>query len=234
MPLLYLERQSRVERTARSVKDRRPLAPFPRAKPVFTGLVEACSTVHRTAPRGTGLRIWVALPSDWTPQVGQSVCVSGACLSVAEATPEDLVFDLSDETLQRTWFADLRPGVRVNLERAMLLSDRLDGHLVSGHVDGRGRLAAIEDSGDGGRRITIEVEPGLERYLVEKGSIAVDGISLTVVDPRARRFDVAVIPITLEKTTLGRTESGAVVNLEADLIGKWIERLVPRPSRPSG
>jgi riboflavin synthase len=122
----------------------------------------------------------------------------------------------------------------VNLERAMLLSDRLDGHLVSGHVDGRGSLAAIEDSGDGGRRITIEVEPGLERYLVEKGSIAVDGISLTVVDPRARRFDVAVIPITLEKTTLGRAESGAVVNLEADLIGKWIERLVPRPSRPGG
>jgi riboflavin synthase len=112
----------------------------------------------------------------------------------------------------------------------MRLSDRLDGHLVTGHVDGRGRYVAIEDSGDGGRRLTIEVDPGLERYLVDKGSIVVDGVSLTVVEPRGRLFDVALIPITLEKTTLGSAERGRTVNLEADLIGKWIERLIPRPS----
>jgi riboflavin synthase len=152
--------------------------------------------------------------------------VSGACLTVAEAPGEDLAFDLSAETLARTWLGALEAGGEVNLERAMRLSDRLDGHLVSGHVDGRGRISDVRDAGDGGRTVAIEVEPGFERYLVDKGSVAVDGVSLTVVSPRGRTFDVALIPVTLEKTTLGRAEPGRAVNLEADAIGKWVERLL--------
>jgi riboflavin synthase len=195
---------------------------------MFTGLVEARAIVRRVVSRGTGLRIGLSPPEGWEPRRGESVCVSGACLSVAELEKGEMLFDLSEETLSRTWLGALRPGDEVNLERAMRLSDRLEGHLVTGHVDGRGRFAAIEDSGDGGRRLTIEVEAGFERYLVDKGSIAVDGVSLTVVSPRGRLFDVAAIPITLEKTTLARAERGAAVNLEADPIGKWIERLLRR------
>ena len=193
---------------------------------MFTGLVEARSPVRRTLEKGTGRRLSILRPEGFEVRAGDSVCVSGVCLTVAAEAATDLEFDLSAETLARTCLGDLGPGDEVNLERAMRLSDRLDGHLVTGHVDGRGRILAIEDSGDGGRRVSVEVDPGLERYLVEKGSIAVDGISLTVVSPRGRAFDVAVIPVTLEKTTLGRAKPGRAVNLEADLIGKWIERLV--------
>ena len=159
---------------------------------------------------------------------GRSVAVSGACLTVA-ADPgvggSGLVFDLSSETLERTWLGRLRPGSKVNLERAMRLSDRLDGHLVAGHVDGVGRIAKIEDSRDGGRLIVFEVERELEKYIVDKGSIAIDGISLTVVGPRGRSFRVAVIPETLRKTTLGSARVGDPVNVEVDLVAKWIEKL---------
>jgi riboflavin synthase len=193
---------------------------------MFTGLVEARSSVRRTSEQGAGRRLEILRPEGFEVRAGDSVCVSGVCLSVVGEAASDLEFDLSAETLARTCLGSLAAGDEVNLERAMRLSDRLDGHLVTGHVDGRGRIAVATDSGDGGRRITIEVDPGLERYLVDKGSIAVDGISLTVVSPRGRAFDVAVIPVTLEKTTLGRARPGRAVNLEADLIGKWIERLV--------
>jgi riboflavin synthase len=138
-----------------------------------------------------------------------------------------MIFDLSAETVARTWFGALESGLPLNLERALRLGDRLDGHMVSGHVDGLAEVAAVEDSGDGGRRFTFEVAPGLERYLIEKGSVTLDGTSLTVVEPDRRRFDVAVIPLTLERTNLGRAVVGQRVNVEADLVGKWIERLLP-------
>jgi len=228
---------------------------------LFTGLIEASAPVSRVQPLGAGLRIWVRAPDPgWEVSAGQSVSVSGACLTVAwladrqsgdrlpspgpgkspSADPRanpganagaDMVFDLSSETLGRTWLGSLEPGRRVNLERAMRLSDRLDGHLVTGHVDGRGRILAIEDSRDGGRRITLDLEPPLERYLIDKGSIAIDGIGLTVVSPRGGRFDIAAIPVTLEKTTLGNAKPGDLVNVEADLIAKWIERLARPPER---
>jgi riboflavin synthase len=137
-----------------------------------------------------------------------------------------MVFDLSAETLARTHFGELSEGEQLNLERAMRLSDRLSGHLVSGHVDGGGTLVEKRDSGDGGQVQTFEVDPGLERYLIEKGSVTLDGISLTVVEPRGRRFDVALIPVTLEVTNLGSARVGQRVNVEVDLVGKWIERLV--------
>lgn len=221
---------------------------------MFTGLIEACVPVRALERRGTGARLRLAAPArsageggaePWRVVPGESIAVSGVCLTVAgygdpaggaelppppAGTPgppgADLLFDLSAETLARTGLGALAPGDRVNLERSLQLGDRLGGHLVSGHVDGRGRIVAIEDSGDGGRLVTFEVEPPFERYLVEKGSVTVDGISLTVVEPEGRRFGVAVIPATLELTTLGSAEVGARVNLEADAIGKWVERLL--------
>ena len=108
----------------------------------------------------------------------------------------------------------------------MRLGDRLDGHMVSGHVDGQGRVVAIEDVGDGGRELHFELEAGLERYLIEKGSVTLDGTSLTVVEPVGGRFRVAMIPVTLEVTSFGRARVGQQVNVEADLVGKWVERLL--------
>lgn len=193
---------------------------------MFTGLVETRSPVRRCLSRGTGLAVWIAVPEGWEPGLGESISVSGACLSIAGLNGGEMLFEASSETLTKTWLGALVPGDEVNLERAMRLSDRLDGHLVTGHVEARGEVVAVSDTGDRGRRITFEVPPGFERWLVDKGSVAVDGVSLTVVAPRGRRFDVAVIPITLSKTTLGLAVPGRPVNLEADPIGKWIERLL--------
>ncbi len=215
---------------------------------MFTGIIEGSARVRSVQSLGTGLRLWIPAPKlpegTFEVGIGDSVAISGTCLTVAGLCepgspkvlppgkrPEghaDLMFELSRETLDRTWFSGLEPDRRVNLERAMRLGDRLDGHLVSGHIDGRGRIVASEDSQDGGRLFTFEVEPGFERYLVEKGSVCIDGISLTVVSPNERRFQVAVIPLTLELTSLGSAEVGDPVNLEADMVGKWIERLMPR------
>ena len=137
-----------------------------------------------------------------------------------------LAFDLSKETLDRSCFGDLEPGQVVNLERSLRLGDRLGGHQVTGHVDGLGSVVGIEDPGDGGLVFEFQVEGGFERYLVEKGSVAVDGISLTVVEPEGDRFRVALIPATLELTNLGTAVVGQRVNLEADPTGKWIEHLL--------
>jgi riboflavin synthase len=207
---------------------------------MFTGIVEARAPVKRVERRESGLRAWIAGPDGFDAALGQSIAVSGACLTVAGfADPAsgaslpmsrpgaDLVFDLSAETLERTWLGDVRVGRQVNLERALRLGDRLDGHLVSGHVDGRARIAKIGDARDRGVRMELEAEPGFERYLVDKGSVTIDGVSLTVVAPRQRKFAVALIPLTLERTTLGSAEVDQLVNLEVDMIAKWIERLMP-------
>ncbi len=205
---------------------------------MFTGLIEACVPLRRLERRGSGARIVVAAPSEpWTPRLGASIAVSGVCLTlVGRSDPRtsaaaplddpraDLDFDLSYETLARTWFGRATPGRSVHLERALLLGDRLDGHLVAGHVDGVGRIVEIVDSGDGGRRIRFEVGPELAVYLVPKGSVTLDGISLTVVDPIGDRFDVAVIPKTLTWTSLSRARVGDEVHVEGDLIGKWVLR----------
>ncbi|MFT4543313.1 MAG: riboflavin synthase [Planctomycetota bacterium] len=142
-----------------------------------------------------------------------------------------MAFDLSQETLERTWLGTLAsekswPDREINLERAMRLGERLDGHMVSGHVDGEGRILGIEDVGDGGREFRFEVAQELSHYLIEKGSITIDGISLTVVGPTGCEFKVAVIPVTLALTSLGRARVGDAVNLEVDMVGKWIERLL--------
>ncbi len=199
---------------------------------MFTGIVEACVPVRSFERRGGGARLVVPVPGpDWDARPGDSISTSGCCLTVVELVPDPsgtpgMAFDLSAETLDRTWLADLGPGRRVNLERAARLDTRLGGHLVSGHVDGLGRVVEVVERGDGGWETHFEVPEGFERYLIEKGSITVDGVSLTVVAPKGRRFHVALIPETLRRTTLGESRPGARVHLEADQIGKWIERLL--------
>jgi len=208
---------------------------------MFTGLVEAWVPVRHVTPQGSGLRLQIPRPDPaWEARRGDSIAVSGCCLTVAGwadpagaqladeggASGGDLIFDLSAETLARTWFGAARSGSPVNLERSLRLGDRLGGHMVSAHVDGLGQVVALEPTGDGGARLDVEVEPGLERYLVQKGSVTLDGVSLTVVDPAERRFWVALIPETLDVTSLGRVQAGDRLHVEADMVGKWIERLL--------
>ena len=207
---------------------------------MFTGIIEARTPIVAVEAQGTGLRVVLEAPEGvWDVVGGESVAVAGVCLTVARIEDSEgaelevgaagarLSFDLSKETLDRTWFEELQPGRLVNLERSMRMGDRIDGHLVSGHVDAVGEVVEIEDSGDGGRRISFQVPPEFSRWLVDKGSVTIDGVSLTVCDPNEDRFDVAVIPVTLDVTNLGAVEVGQRVNLEADAIGKWVARLFP-------
>jgi riboflavin synthase len=154
------------------------------------------------------------------------VAVNGVCLTVVERSEERLAFDLSEETLRRTSFARLSAGDAVNLERPLTLVSRLGGHLVQGHVDGVGEVTAIEPSADGGAWITVRAPEDLRRYLVEKGSVCVDGISLTVAARDGDAFSVALIPHTMDVTTLGSARVGDPVNLEVDVIAKYVEALV--------
>jgi riboflavin synthase len=159
--------------------------------------------------------------------------VGGCCLSVSALGREGrTTYDLSAETLGLTWLGQLEAGERVNVERSLRLSDRLGGHLVSGHVDALGKVARVEDSQDGGRLLTFQVPAGFERWLVSKGSVTIDGVSLTVVQPRGRRFRVALIPETLRMTTLGEAQVGDPVHLEGDMLGKWVERLLEPLRKP--
>lgn len=202
---------------------------------VFTGLVEGLAEVRALRRAGRGAQLEVGPPTlgrgapRWRPVPGESIAISGCCLTVSAVGRGGTTrYDLSPETLSRTWFRGLSAGRRVNVERAVRLADRLGGHLVSGHVDGVGRVTESEASGDGGRLLSFEVPRGFERWLLPKGSIAVDGISLTIVAPRGRRFRVAVIPETLARTTLAEARPGTPVHLEGDGIGKWVAHLLRR------
>lgn len=214
-----------------------PSPPDPLPQTMFTGIIEAAVPVLACESQGTGLRLTLGAPTSgevhgkqgaWDVGLGDSVAVSGTCLTVAAFGEQgEMIFDLSAETVDRTWFASLKPGQHLNLERALKLDARLDGHLVSGHVDGGATVVEIQASGDGGCEISFQADTGQDRYLVEKGSVTLDGVSLTVISPSDGRFHVALIPLTLELTTLGDLEVGDRVNLEADMIGKWVERLLP-------
>ncbi len=200
---------------------------------MFSGLVEGRAEVLALTPVRSGARLELAAPTlegssaRWRPVRGESIAVSGCCLTVSRLGRGGRTgYDLSRETLAKTWLARLAPGRYVNVERAMRLADRLGGHFVSGHVDALGRVVRSEDSADGGALLTFQVPQAFERWLLAKGSVTVDGVSLTIVAPRARRFRVALIPETLRRTTLGLARAGDSVHLEADLCGKWIERLL--------
>jgi riboflavin synthase len=197
---------------------------------MFTGIVEGTGTVAAlaVAAGGGGGRLEVEAPFlAGELGLGESVAVNGCCLTVAEPTPRGFAADLVAETLRRTALGGLAAGDAVNLERPMALGGRLGGHLVQGHVDGVARVLERTPVGDG-EEVRVELPPDLERYVVEKGSIAVDGVSLTVAGVGPGWFAVALVPHTLEVTTLGRRRPGDPVQLEVDVVAKYIERLVVR------
>jgi riboflavin synthase len=189
---------------------------------MFTGLVEALGIVRRIESKGAGRHLIIAEPALASEVViGDSVAINGACLTVVEHAQDTCRFEAGPETLQRTNLGDLVAGDRVNLERALRLGDRMGGHLVQGHVDGVGRIAERRREGDWDL-VWFDCPGELAAQMVSKGSVAVDGISLTLVDVTSDRFSVALIPHTLEHTTLGFKASGATVNLETDLLAKYV------------
>jgi riboflavin synthase len=192
---------------------------------MFTGLVESLGEVKEVRPDGDGRDLIIAAPMAPELAIGESVAVNGACLTVVARDSNTFRFQAGPETLRRTNLGELRPGDRVNLERSVRLSDRLGGHLVQGHVDGLGSIASRERQGEW-ETIWFACPPALARQMVSKGSVAVDGISLTIVDVNTDRFSVALIPHTLAVTTLGFKPVGASVNLETDLIAKYVARLL--------
>jgi len=196
---------------------------------MFTGIVEGTGTVAglAAAADGSGARLEVSAP--WLAgrlEVGESVAVNGCCVTVAAATAAGFAADLVAETLRRTALGRLEPGARVNLERPLALGGRLGGHLVQGHVDGVAEVLERTPVGDG-EEVRVALPPELERYVVEKGSVAVDGVSLTVAGVGPGWFSVALVPHTLAATTLGGRRPGDLVQLEVDILAKYVERLLP-------
>ncbi|MEE8218883.1 MAG: riboflavin synthase [Vicinamibacteria bacterium] len=194
---------------------------------MFTGIVEGTGTVRTAERRGDILvvRVDVGKLFEGLP-LGGSVAVNGCCLTAVSTDAFGFTVELTEETLRRTRFDDrLHPGVRINLERPMKADGRFDGHVVQGHVDGIGRVREMRSLGESAE-IRIEAPEELERYLVEKGSICVDGISLTAYGLGDRAFSVALIPYTLEIANLRDARPGDFVNLEADVIAKYVERLL--------
>jgi len=193
---------------------------------MFTGLISDIAVVERIAPQAGGARLTLrprALPVEELA-LGESVACAGACLTVVERGGGLVSFDAVPETLARTTIGSWRPGTRVNLERALRLSDRLGGHLVAGHVDAVGELLSRVAEGQGAR-LAFSLPPGIAPLVAEKGSIAIDGISLTVAAAGRDRFEVALIPETLLRTTLGEARPGTTVNLEADVVARHVARL---------
>jgi riboflavin synthase len=193
---------------------------------VFTGLVAATGTVREADRSEAGTRLAIdAGPLAAELAEGDSVAVNGVCLTATRVAEGSFSADVMAETLDRSSLGPLAAGDRVNLELPLRASDRLGGHVVQGHVDGVGEVRSV--TGDGfARLVEVGAAPGLLRYVVEKGSIAVDGVSLTVAAIAADAFTVSLIPETLERTNLGSREPGAVVNLEVDVLAKYVERLM--------
>ena len=191
---------------------------------MFTGIVEEVGAVTQINDQGMtvkGSKVMGDL------KIGDSVAVNGACLTVVAQTATEFSVDLSPETMRRTSLGDLTTGSGVNLERALKVSDRLGGHIVQGHVDGTGRVMSSREDGDS-IIFRIRAPKRLMPYVVEKGFIAVDGISLTVVKRSTSSFTLAVIPYTLHNTNLGALSAGKRVNLEADILAKYVENLLDR------
>lgn len=191
---------------------------------MFTGLVADMGVVERVEAGGEGARLRVATTLAGEIAEGDSVAVNGVCLTAAATGEGWFEADAMNQTLEVTSLGPLAVGDRVNLELALRAADRLGGHIVQGHVDGPGEVLSVAEDGFA-RRLRIGCEPGLLRYLVERGSVAVDGVSLTVAAADGDHFEVSVIPETLGRTTLGLAEPGRRVNIEADILAKYVERL---------
>ncbi len=193
---------------------------------MFTGIVEELGTIEGLEEQGDAIRLTVRGPHVVTDAtLGDSISVNGCCLTVAQRDLETFTADVMRETLDKTGLGKLAPGSKVNLERAVTVQRRLGGHIVQGHVDGTGTVLTRTPS-EHWELVEISLPAHLSRYVVDKGSITVDGISLTVVEAGDDRFTVSLIPETLARTTLGFREPGDVVNLEVDVIAKYVERLL--------
>jgi len=195
---------------------------------VFTGIVEGMGRVTKIQRSEELIRLTIAPTVALTDMaIGDSICVNGACLTVIEGGDGDFQVEVSPETLQRTNLGSLRPNGKVNLERALRLSDRLGGHLVTGHVDGKGYVGEVIRR-SGSMVMTIRVSPEASCYLVEKGSVAVEGVSLTIMGTRGDEFHVTIIPYTALNTTLGEKRVGDWVNVEVDIVGKYVKRFLEK------
>ncbi|HKE44188.1 MAG TPA: riboflavin synthase [Steroidobacteraceae bacterium] len=193
---------------------------------MFAGIIQAVGTISERREHGGDVELTIdagTLSLDAT-RIGDSICVSGVCLTVTRTTASRFATDVSRETLSLTTLGDLEPASRVNLEPALRAGEPIGGHLVSGHVDGIGRLVS-RGADARSERFEFELEPALARYVARKGSICIDGVSLTVNEVAGARFGVNLIPHTLASTTLGGLRPGARVNIEVDLIARYVERL---------
>ena len=192
---------------------------------MFTGIVQALGHLDRVESADDGARIWVssALVAELSP--GDSIAVDGVCLTATRISDHSFSADVMNETLSRSALGFMTPGVEVNLELPLRPSDRLGGHVVQGHVDAIGTVLGVFDDGFA-RQLEIEAPAEVLRYLVEKGSVAVRGVSLTVAELKQRSFTVSLIPETLARTNLGGVQAGTKVNLEVDVLAKYVERLI--------
>jgi riboflavin synthase len=192
---------------------------------VFTGIIEEIGTVEKISMRGNNLKLKIKASKVLNDlEVGNSINIDGACQTVIETDPVSFTVEAVEETLKKTNLGQLKTNDPVNLERSLRFSDRLGGHLVSGHVDCTGKIKSILKK-DGSLLYEFELPGEYSGYLVEKGSVAVDGVSLTIVEVKGDSFSVSIIPFTLQNTSLGLKRVGDQVNIETDLIGKYVERI---------
>jgi len=202
---------------------------------MFTGIIEELGTVTFLEPRLAGARLVIQCRTVLADSgSGSSIAVNGVCLTALDLTPDSFAADLAPETLTRTNLGDLSAGARVNLERPVTPATRLSGHIVQGHVDTTAELVALDELGDGNWWLRIRVPPAIDRYIVHKGSIAIDGISLTVNKVADEGFAVNVIPHTAMNTTLQEKRPGDEVNIETDIIGKYLDRLISMKENGAG
>ncbi|MCC2606012.1 riboflavin synthase [Planctobacterium marinum] len=194
---------------------------------MFTGIIESVGSIASMQARGSDMRVSINVGKlDMADvQLGDSIATNGVCLTVVEFSAQHYVADVSMETIKRTGFAAYQQGMAVNLEKALMATSRLGGHIVSGHVDGVGEIASIENTGQTWE-IWVKAPDNLARYIAEKGSITVDGVSLTVNDVQGAKFKLTLVPHTLQETIIQHYQTGTRVNLEVDVIARYLERLM--------
>lgn len=193
---------------------------------MFTGIIESFGTIHRIESKGEGKVLHIACDLDLTEtKIGDSIAVNGACLTAVSLGTHTFSVDMAPETVSRTTFKKMGPGTRVNIERALKLSDRIDGHLVSGHIDGTGTIANIQTRSNA-VIIDVTVPTHLAADMIEKGSVAIEGISLTINQCWDTGFQVSIIPHTAKITTIGYKQPGDEVNIETDMLGKYVRKIL--------
>lgn len=194
---------------------------------MFSGIIKNIGTITRVTKKGRGAEYVIAVPMKRARKIGESVLVVGICSTVIKKTPTTITVFHMPETLKKTTSEQWKKGTRVNIEPSLRVGEDISGHVVSGHVDGTAHVADIKKEGDC-KRITLSLSSNLAKYMIPKGSVAVDGVSLTVVDALKTSFSVALIPYTLQHTTLGALKKNDVVNIEVDQVAKYIEKYLKK------